>query len=254
MRRDMKPGNSNALEEVLGHVFLRPELLEQALTHSSHAHEREPARGLDNEQLEFLGDAVLSLVVSEELMERFPQHHEGHLSRMRAHLVSASHLAEVAGRMGLGRYLRLGRGEEKSGGRSKSALLVNTLEAVLGALYLDDGLETARTFVRTHILETELRRMARRAAQGEALADPKSVLQEFLQGQKLPQPSYATVKEEGPEHKKIFTVEVRIQFPGGNGERAYRAKGPTKKIGEQEAARKALKKLKAAAATAPRAR
>src|SRR5438034_8094844 len=156
----MKPSvTTNAREVVtvekgLGHVFGSPDWLQQALTHTSQARESEAARrtaterAKDNEQLEFLGDAVLGLVATEELFRRFPQFSEGQLSKLRAHLVSKNHLINVAERLELGRYLRLGRGEEKSGGRSKSALLVDALEAVLGAIYLDAGFETARSLDR----------------------------------------------------------------------------------------------------------
>src|SRR6202171_111452 len=141
------------LEESIGHVFSSPELLERALTHSSQAREAEMLRpgsgerAHDNEQLEFLGDAVLGLVTTEELFRRFPQFSEGQLSKLRAHLVSKNHLIHIAEQLDLGRYLRLGRGEEKSGGRGKAALLVDALEAILAAIYLDGGLEVARSFV-----------------------------------------------------------------------------------------------------------
>src|SRR5215468_5596713 len=136
------------LEQSLGHAFSSPELLERALTHSSQARESDALRPAsaervkDNEQLEFLGDAVLGLVATEELFKRFPQFTEGQLSKLRAHLVSRNYLVNVAERLQLGRYLHLGRGEEKSGGRKKTALLVDALEAVLGAVYLDAGFET----------------------------------------------------------------------------------------------------------------
>ena len=133
-----------ALQSALGHTFKRPEMLERALTHSSHAHEESKAGGsdasveiLDNEQFEFLGDAVLGLVTSQLLFEKFPTFHEGQLSKLKAHLVSAEHLVGVATRIGLGKYLRLGRGEERSGGRSKGTLLSDALEAVIAAMYLD---------------------------------------------------------------------------------------------------------------------
>src|SRR5947209_14260099 len=147
-----------SLEESIGHVFASSELLERALTHSSQAREAEmlrpgsAERTRDNEQLEFLGDAVLGLVTTEELFRRFPQFNEGQLSKLRAHLVSKNHLIRVAEQLELGRYLRLGRGEEKSGGRNKSAILVDALEAILGAVYLDAGLEAARSLIVQHIV------------------------------------------------------------------------------------------------------
>src|SRR5688572_23756919 len=151
------------LEKALGHSFRNRELLAQALTHRSHAHESgleapELAR-IHNEQLEFLGDAVLGFVASETLFQDFPQYSEGQLSKLRAHLVSAQHLVEVAKKLKLGGFLRLGHGEEKSGGREKSALLVDATEAVLAALYLDGGLEAARPFIVKKILAPEFKRL-----------------------------------------------------------------------------------------------
>jgi ribonuclease-3 len=247
----MKAEEITALEGLLGHRFRRRELLEQALTHSSHAHEQE-ARGegathlRDNEQLEFLGDAVLGFVTGQTLFERFPHFHEGQLSKTRAHLVSARHLVEVADGLDLGRFLRLGRGEEKSGGRSKAALLVNALEAVLAAIYLDAGLETARDFILHRIVDPELERLAQQATGAFPVTDHKSALQELLQAAGRPQPTYSVVKEEGPEHKKIFTVEVRLHGEG-EADHVSRAQGSTKKKAEQLAAQQALEHLQEAA-------
>lgn len=195
----------------------------------------------DNERLEFLGDAVLGLVTSEELVARFPELHEGQLSKMRAHLVSQHHLVTVAEQLQLGSYLRLGRGEEKSGGRSKAALLSDALEAVIGAMYLDGGLDVVRPFVKGTILAVEL---DARAAAGQTLAvsDYKSALQEIAHALGRVQPSYVLVEEEGPPHKKTFTVEVRVHRGTKRGRAEYvaRAKGATKKMAEQNAARDAL--------------
>lgn len=234
----------SALESALGHAFVRPELLEQALTHSSHAHEQDSAPG-DNEQLEFLGDAVLGFVTSETLYSRFPDYHEGQLSKTRAHLVSARYLSRVANQLELGSYLRLGRGEEKSGGRGKAAILVNALEAIVAALYLDGGIETARRFILENIVDPELARLGRQPADAFPITDHKSALQELLQSAGRAQPSYAVVKEEGPEHKKTFTVEVRVDT-GSTAEPVYvtRAAGSTKKTAEQHAARQALEFLR----------
>lgn len=249
----MEAEEITALEQALAHCFGQPRLLERALTHSSHANEAEarlapdpegPRAVGDNEQMEFLGDAVLGFVTSRTLFDRFPDHQEGELSKMRAHLVSARHLLEVANRLQLGRYLRLGRGEEKSGGRSKSALLVNALEAVIAALYLDAGLEKATEFIRRWVLEEELEQMEA-ASGGVPITDYKSALQEYLQSRGRQQPNYVLVKEEGPEHQKTFTVEARISIPGGNGKEEClgRAQGSTKKKAEQFAARQALTRL-----------
>jgi ribonuclease-3 len=224
-------------------------LLEQALTHSSQARELEalhPASQLragDNEQLEFLGDAVLGLVTTEELFRRFPQFSEGQLSKLRAHLVSKNHLIKVAERLELGRYLRLGRGEEKSGGRKKSALLVDALEAVLGAVYLDAGLETARPLILNHIVMPELETFVSKGTAGK-ITDFKSALQEKLQAEGRPQPVYVLVNESGPEHQKTFTIEARlISLGNGHTEFTARARGSTKKTAEQDAARQVLEYL-----------
>ncbi|HUK24570.1 MAG TPA: ribonuclease III [Terriglobales bacterium] len=235
-----------ALQEALGHHFERPELLAQALTHSSQAREMEAARDSagrvgDNEQLEFVGDAVLGLITSEELFRRFPHFREGELSKLRAHLVSEKHLIRVARELKLGEYLRLGRGEEKSGGRSKTALLVDALEAVLAALYLEGGLEVVRPVVLRAILLPELERLAR-SGRMLPLTDYKSALQERLQAAGRSQPAYVLVKEQGPEHRKTFTVEARLRAENGAGVAEFvgRAEGSTKKEAEQEAARQVL--------------
>src|ERR1700678_1508260 len=247
----MKEREINALETALGYHFHRRAVIEQAVTHSSQAREQESQqagenkfRVHDNEQLEFLGDAVLSLVTSEELFQRFPQFREGELSKIRAHVVSERHLIRVAQQLELGDYLRLGRGEEKSGGRSKTALLVDALEAILAAIYLDGGMEPAREFFLREILTPELERMER---EGGALpmTDFKSALQEALQGLGMAQPSYVLVQEAGPEHSKTFTVEVHLNAKNGE-ERADfvgRAEGSTKKTAEQDAARQLLSYL-----------
>jgi len=244
----MKAEEITALQTALGHRFRQPMLLEQALTHSSHAHESE-ARGIvpgvrDNEQLEFLGDAVLGFVTSQELFQRFPQYQEGQLSKLRAHLVSAKHLVQVAEELELGRYLRLGRGEEKSGGRSKHALLVNALEAVLAAMYLDDGMEKVREFIIHRVLDPELARLGEPSG-AFAVTDHKSALQEFLQAVGRPQPSYNVVQEQGPDHKKTFTIELRV-FNGSDRKPLLvsRAEDSTKKKAEQRAAKEALEQLR----------
>jgi ribonuclease-3 len=243
----MKEREITALEDGLGYHFRRRAVIEQAVTHSSQAREQEAQqagesknRVSDNEQLEFLGDAVLQLVTSEELFQRFPHFREGELSKLRAHLVSERHLIRVAQELELGHYLRLGRGEEKSGGRSKKALLVDALEAILAAIYLDGGLEAARGFVLRTVIAPELERMERG---GGALpvTDFKSALQEALQSLGLPQPAYVLVEESGPEHSKTFTVEARLPTKNAkDAEFVGRAQGSTKKTAEQDAARQLL--------------
>lgn len=246
----MKSRNIAELEQALGCSFVRPQLLEQALTHSSQARELEYSsvelaqRIGDNEQLEFLGDAVLGLITTEDLFHRFPQFREGELSKMRAHLVSEKHLIEVARRLELGRYLQLGRGEEKSGGRNKTALLVDALEAILGAIYVDGGLEKVRPVVLEQIILPELARIAQ-DGRSLPLTDYKSALQERLQALGRAQPSYVLVKEQGPQHRKTFTVEARLQATGARQDFEFvgRAEGFTKKNAEQGAARQLLEYL-----------
>jgi len=247
MKSDLK-----SLQSALHHRFRDPELLQRALTHSSHANEEprsgsgqdEPERS-DNEQLEFLGDAVLGLVASQMLFERFPDFHEGQLSKVKAHLVSARHLVSVAERLGLGSFLRLGRGEERSGGRNKPALLSDALEAVIAAMYLDAGFEKTRDFIYGQILQPELERIQQENDGDFSLTDYKSALQQLLQSTGRAQPVYAIVKEEGPDHRKVFTVEARVYIQGhGKAEYVAMAEGETKKKAEQLAARQALEFLK----------
>jgi ribonuclease-3 len=244
----MKEREITALEQGLGYHFRRRAVIEQAVTHSSQAREQEAQQAgdkykvSDNEQLEFLGDAVLALVTSEELFQRFPHFREGELSKLRAHLVSERHLIQVAQQLELGHYLRLGRGEEKSGGRGKTALLVDALEAILAAIYLDGGLEVARDFVLRNVIAPELERMERGGGV-LPVTDFKSALQEAVQSLGLPQPTYVLVQEAGPEHSKTFTVEARLHSRNGRDKEAEfvgRAQGTTKKTAEQDAARQLL--------------
>jgi ribonuclease-3 len=246
-RTDTRP-----LEEASGHLFHRRALLEQALTHASYAREVEsqnPVEGsatpeADNEQLEFLGDAVLSFVVSQELFRRFPEYQEGELSKLRAHIVSARRLLRPARELQIGNYLLLGRGEDRSGGRSKSALLVNALEAVIAAIYLDAGLEAAQRFILTHILEPELAEVCSQSGHKLPVMDYKSALQEAVHAEGRNQPRYVLIKEEGPDHRKTFTVEAQVPASGA-GEEGFvrRGKGSTKKSAEQAAAREAWEYL-----------
>jgi ribonuclease-3 len=226
----------NSLEQfqaAIGHRFQDPHFLWEALTHASFAQESSD-RPHDNEQLEFLGDAVLTFVVSVILADAFPDWQEGQLTRARSHLVAAPHLKTVASRLRLGEHLRLGRGEEKTGGRNKPALLVNALEAVVAALYRDGGIEAARQFIARFIIPEDLQ-----ASAGELFPiDYKSALQEHLQAERLPAAEYRVVEESGPEHHKTFTVEV---VAGGG--RVARGRGASKKAGEQEAARIILAEL-----------
>lgn len=222
------------LEKLIDHRFRDPSLLFEAFTHSSFVQENS-RKGRDNERLEFLGDAVLNFLVSVRLAETFPEYEEGKLSRARARLVTAAHLAKVAGHLELGKYLRLGRGEEKTGGRDKSALGVNALEALIAALYRDGGLEAARAFVEKFVLPPDL-------AQNSAdlfSTDYKSALQERLQAARLGPAAYRIVEEKGPEHRKIFTVEVVAA-----GDLRARGHGKNKKAAELQAAERLLEDLR----------
>ena len=232
------------LEAELGHRFRNPALLAQALTHSSHTHETlGRASGFDNEQLEFLGDAVLGFLVSARLVEAYPHLPEGRLSKLKAHLVSATHLLETARRLRLGDYLQLGRGEELSGGRGKRALLANAVEALIAAVYLDGGIEAARGFVDRFVIGD---RFTEKGLQDDLLEDYKSALQELLGARKLPLPKYVVVQEQGPQHRKTFTIELRI----GN-DFAAQADGPTKKAAAQQAAQRALAHFRSGQGVAP---
>lgn len=241
------------LESLLGHPFHDKTLLTQAVTHSSLAYERASAdetlrqadatsENSDNEQLEFLGDAVVGLLVAESLCKQCPTLNEGQLTRLRAALVSRRHLGEVAGLLGLGQYLLLGRGEERSGGRKKSAILANSIEAVIGALYLDAGLQTVRIFVERDIVGPYLSGLLEQMEHESTIGDHKSALQELLQAMRLGPPLYTVKSESGPDHLKRFVVEVRI--PGSETpDSVSTGKGATKKRAEQEAAHSAFKKL-----------
>ena len=235
-----------ALEKSLDHNFKDAALLARALTHSSYAREKRDqehsdAAPSDNEQLEFIGDSVLAFVTSQELAKRFPHYQEGELSKLRAYLVSARHLLLPARRLEIGKYLRLGRGEERSGGRNKSAILVDALEAVIAAIYQDGGLRAAHKFIMREILRPELQRIEREPGNGLPVTDYKSALQEQAHTAGRKKIKYVVVKEEGPEHKKVFTVEARIvPDDGDTPEFVARAEGPTKKSAEQRAALQAL--------------
>jgi ribonuclease-3 len=219
------------LEAILGHHFERPERLERALTHRSH---RQSSNGTDNERLEFLGDRVLGLLASEQLCRSFPDWDAGKLSKGLARLVSAASIHAAASRMKLGKHLRLGPGEEKTGGREKKRLLADAYEAILGAIYFDGGLAAADAFLHRTLLEPAL------TGHAEVLgrADYKSALQEWLQQRALAPAEYRVRKESGPEHQKTFEVEVWHA-----GRRLSWSEGGSKKEAEQAAARLALEVL-----------
>ncbi len=231
------PAAPGELESKLDYQFRDKSLFERALTHKSHAYESGAHGGettRDNEQLEFLGDAVLGLVVSEVLVAQFPLLPEGRLSKAMARLVNADHLCHVARELRLGDYMLLGRGEELNGGRTKRGLLANSVEALIAAVYLDGGYEEAKRFV----LERVIGDLGALVQIESEVTDFKGALQEFAQPRRLPPPRYRVILTEGPEHSKIFTVEVSI------GEKwQARAEGSSKKIAGQLAAEILLKQL-----------
>lgn len=236
-----------ALEQILGHHFQRPVLLTLALTHRSFVFDAGPHRdenladpSRDNEQLEFLGDAALGLLVADALYQRFPNSREGELTRLRASVVSRKHLGAVGERLGLGRWLRLGPTMDENGGRENRALLSNLVEALIAALYLDGGLQAAQQFVQREVLQAALLGMEHSLATGHADLDPKTALQELLQAEGRPRPEYRVVAQSGPDHRRLFRVAVG--FEGGPA--LAEAEGSSKKEAQQEAARGALAHLR----------
>ena len=224
------------LESIIEYKFNDSVLLERAITHRSWAHEKvapgdeQMARRLHNESLEFLGDSVLGLIVASYLCDAYPSGSEGELSRMKHRLVSAPTLAKASRTLDLGQFLRFGRGEEKSGGRHKNALLADVLEAITGAIFQDGGLEAATAFV-SHALRDELKSVDPLVA---AQGDYKTLLQERLQAERRPAPRYTVIETEGPPHQRIFHVEVSWD------EGKIRGEGMSIKSAEAAAAKAAL--------------
>ena len=216
---------SHQLETIIGYKFKNPKLLETALTHTSYANEsRTPVQ--HNERLEFLGDSVLSVVVADYLFHQSGRP-EGELTRMRASLVSEDALFQFAQEIQLGEYLRLGHGEDLGGGRSRPSVVSDAFEAVIAALYLDGGMEVAKSFILPFITEGK-----------HAEADYKTRLQEIVQQNPEERLSYVVEQESGPDHDKHFVVAVRF-----NSDKVARGEGRSKKMAEQHAAREALKLL-----------
>ena len=253
-----------SLEQRLGHPFARPELLAQALTHSSLRYERQMAAAAsakasaqaaptqaeikndptlkDNERLEFLGDAIVGMLVAESLYRRYPDLREGDLTRLRAALVSRKYLGEVGQKLRLGRWLRVGKGEERSGGRNRAVLLANCVEALTAAIYLDSGsIETTAAFVERVIVAPEAKTLHHKLRANQAIGDYKSALQELLQARGRNQPTYTLLNQSGPDHNKHFVVTVHTDPDGAVAE----GSGSTKKKAEQQAAQRALTLLKA---------
>jgi ribonuclease III len=228
VNKDLSP-----LEEKIGLTFRHRALLELALTHSSYVNENPRSERTANERLELLGDAVLGLVIAEKLYHELPDADEGELTRLRSALVRREMLAQIAGRIDLGDFLYLGAGEEPGGGREKPANLAGAFEALIAAVYLDQGLEIARA-----LLLKLFKPAAFRQAPRQALNDHKSELQEVLQATEQVTPTYHLVEATGPDHAREFTIEVKA------GERVIgRGRGKSKKTAAMEAARTALKNL-----------
>ena len=223
------------LQQALGYRFRDRGLLEHAMTHTSRANEDVSGGVRDNESMEFLGDALLGFVIADMLFRDFPEFDEGEKSKTKASLVSTTALARQAERLGLGDHLLLGRGEEKTGGRRKQALLADGYEALIAAIYLDGGIEPARAFIMREF-SPQLDEVHRH---GVSAQDYKSTLQEWLQSRDLPLPEYRLAGSLGPDHRKLFEIDVMVR-----GERVASGSGPSKKEAEQDAARATLDKLR----------
>lgn len=224
------PDEYSSLTAALGYEFIDMGLLRQALTHRSRANEWGAENELHNERLEFIGDAVLDLSIARYLMESLPNAREGSLSKLRALVVSEASLARAAQALELGSYVRLGRGEEQTGGRNKASILADAFEAVVGAIYLDGGFDVADSAVRAH-----LGPLVDAALRGQIEPDHKTRLQELTQGRLRQVPQYDVIDHRGPDHAKIFEVAVSVE-----GRQIARAEGSSKKEAEQQAARLAL--------------
>ncbi len=219
------------LEQAIGYRFHNITLLQNALTHSSYANERWHNSLLSNERLEFLGDSILGMVVAEHLYKQFPDRPEGELTKMRADMVCESSLAAIAEKIGLGQHLLLGHGEDRLGGRSRASILADAVESVIAASYLDGGMEAAKGFIQSFVLtNVPVKRMQN--------TDYKTALQELVQQKKNQVLTYVLTGESGPDHDKVFCVEVLLNdIPVGSGT------GSSKKRAEQSAAQSALKAL-----------
>lgn len=212
-------------------IFSNPDLLIQALTHKSWVNEHKNQRE-SNERLEFLGDAVLEFIVSKEIYEMHPDKEEGFLTSLRANLVNTQNLAGIAKKLNIGQSLFLAKGEEESGGRENPSLLADTVEAIIGALFLDQGIEPVHEFIKEHIIAEIPEKLSK------PLKDSKSRLQEYIQSQKLPTPKYKVIEESGPDHNKKFIVEVSVE-----GKYLGKGEGKSKSTAEQKAAENALSRL-----------
>lgn len=225
--------NLEEMETLLNYTYQDKKFLDAALTHSSYANEHRGGYVKDNERLEFLGDAILDLIVSEYLFKEYPNMPEGDLSKTRASIVCEGALANMASKMNLGKYLLLGKGEELTGGRERASILADMFEAITGSLFLDGGFDTARQFIHA----TLIRAVEQKESISELYTDYKTLLQEYIQKQSTSPVHYEVIKEEGPDHDKHFYVEVFHESHSlGCGV------GKSKKEAEQDAAKKALDK------------
>jgi len=222
----------NKLQSILKIKFRNKSLLNRALTHRSHLNEAGPG-ARDNERLEYLGDSVLALVVNEYLFKRFEKYPEGDLAKIKSAVVSEATLFKVARELNLGSFLLMGRGEDLSGGRARPSILANTLEAVIGALYLDSGLKDCKKLVLS-LLKGDIERIDSM----ESYRDPKTTLQEYVQKKYRERPLYEIIEESGPDHQKRFTVRLVVA-----GKSVAEGTGASKRGAEMEAARKALEMI-----------
>lgn len=220
-------------EKVIGYKFKDKNLLLEALTHSSYSNERRSENAQNNERLEFLGDAVLSIAISERLFKQYSELPEGELTKIRAKVVCEATLSDCAKRLKLGEAMRFGRGEEMTGGRQRASILADAFEALIAAIYLDNGMETAARFV-----YKEMEKSLQDAISGKVFLDYKTHLQELIQAQRDNRIRYEIVREEGPDHSKIFHTQVLL-----NEEVVGAGQGRSKKEAEQEAARAAIATL-----------
>jgi len=228
----MEPDKLHNLEKNISYQFINPDLLAEALRHSSFVNEQTNTGIRDNERFEFLGDAVLNLVIGNLLMEKYPELREGDLSRMRANLVNELTLASIARAAELGKFIQLGRGEMQTHGQDKNSILADAFEALIAAIYLDNGFEAAFAFIASRF-QTRLSSII----QSSSNHDYKSRLQELAQFTYKVTPQYKIIKESGPDHDKVFNVRLTIQGLNAEG------RGKNKKSAEQDAARQALELL-----------
>jgi ribonuclease III len=233
MRKGKRRTKMNSIEKKLGIVFKNKKLLKRALTHRSFLNENRGMGLKNNERLEFLGDAVLELIISSELFESYPKRAEGELTGIRSALVRTESLADESRRIGIGEHLLMSKGEEDSGGRDKDYLLANAYEAILGAIYLDKGLEVCRAFV-----ERTLLKQLNYIVDNELFIDPKTKIQELIQAEYKVTPTYEVIEERGPDHNKNFIVVLKI------GDKfSCKGYGSSKQRAEEDAAQKAIKKI-----------